>query len=116
VISRDLIHDPLFTLGFFVVYLAVATTEGQSTFHALVFAPAPADGTEQTRGFLRRRNDGGKVAWRGWGQVPDALRAGNQCNSHRGLNNVRTDSSINVARLFLYRRAVLMFIVDFLFG
>ena len=27
-----------------------------------------------------------------------------------------TDSSIKVERFFLYRRAVLMFIVDFLFG
>jgi len=30
--------------------------------------------------------------------------------------SLRTDSSIRVARFFLYRRAVLMFIVDFLFG
>jgi hypothetical protein len=34
-----------------------------------------------------------------------------------GLSNFPlTDSSIKVARFFLYRRAVLMFIVDFLFG
>ena len=53
----------------------------------------------------------------GWGQVPDALRAGNQYFSiHRKLPVELTDSSINVARVFLYRRAVLMFIVDFLSG
>ena len=100
-----------------MIYLAVTTTEGQSASHAPVLAPVPADGTEQTRGFLWGRDDGGKIARRGWGQVRDALEQEILIGVfHRKPPIILTDSSIKVARFFLYRRAVLMFIVDFLFG
>ena len=57
-----------------MIYLAVVTAEGESALHALVLTPVPADGAEQPRRFLWRWNDGGKITWRGWGEVPDALR------------------------------------------
>lgn len=98
-----------------MIHLAVTATEGQSAFHAPVLAPVPTDGAEQTRGFLRRWDDGGMIAGHGWGKVPDALRA-RISTFHDRPSAVLTDSSIKVARFFLYRRAVLMFIVDFLFG
>ena len=100
-----------------MIYLAVVTTEGESALHALVLTPVPADGAEQPRRFLWRWNDGGKIARRGWGEVPDALQGENQHSSQGdSVSGTLTDSSIRVSRFFLYRRAVLMFIVDFLFG
>ena len=55
------------------------------------------------------------IARHGWGKVPDALQA-RISTFHDKPSAILTDSSIKVARFFLYRRAVLMFIVDFLFG
>jgi len=55
------------------------------------------------------------IAWHGWGQVPDALRAGN-LHFPQKLPIELTDSSIKVARFFLYKRAVPTPIADPLFG